>query len=185
MEAVIFTSDFNRLVEATKKFVAKFASRPIYEYIQLRFDAAESKVTAAAVDGVRLSVEHSVVSDCDEDFVAYIRPNVKLPSNQQAKISVDGDEVMIRCNGVVFGYKQPSGEFLQYEKVLPKTEVKYKIGFNANYLLEALQAAKASNGGSLRQPMVLEFRGPLEPVIIRTNKEDIKMVLPIRLKEES
>ena len=185
MTAVIYTNDFNRMVEATKKFVAKFATglRVQYGYIRLQFDAAEKSVTAAAVDGYRLSIEHSVVSECDEDFVAYIRPSVKLPSGKSAQISIDGDEVIIRCDGIMFGYKQPSGEFLRYEDALPKSEVKHKIAFNANYLLEALQAAKASNGGSLRQPLVLEFRGPLEPVIIRTNKEDIKMVLPVRIKE--
>ena len=91
--------------------------------------------------------------------------------------------MFIRCNGFVFGYQQPQGEFLDWERALPSSEVKLRIAFNGNYLLTALQAAKESAGASFRKPVYLEFRSNLEPVIIRTNKEDIKMVLPVRIQE--
>lgn len=48
---------------------------------------------------------------------------------------------------------------------------------NAEYLLSALQAAKASVGGAFKQPAILEFRGPIGPITIKTNHEDVKMVL--------
>lgn len=30
---------------------------------------------------------------------------------------------------------------------------------------------------------ILEFRGPIAPITIKTNREDVKMVLPVRIKE--
>lgn len=39
-------------------------------------------------------------------------------------------------------------------------------------------------GYDLRQPVILEFRSNIEPILLRTNKEDIKMVLPVRIKED-
>jgi len=185
--AKIYTNDLNRLIAATKSFVSDNNYRPCNQYIKLEFRAADNQVVAMAVDGYRMSVEHSVISDCDEDFVAFIKSNTKLPNKQYATISLTegGKEAVIRCCGFSFGYTQPQDSGFEWEKAIPTTEVKYRIGFNGNYLLAALQAAKVSAGESFRQPVILEFRGNTEPILLRTNKEDIKMVLPVRLKEEA
>lgn len=184
-KAKLFSNDFNRLVSATKSFVSDSNHMPCIQYIKLEFRAADNQVIASAVDGYRMSVEHSVMSDCDEDFVVFIKSNTKLPSKSWAYISLedDGKEAVIRCNGFSFGYTQPKDNGFDWRKAIPESEAKYKIGFNGNYLLSALQAAKASLGESFRKPVVLEFRSNVEPIILRTNKEDIKMVLPIRIKE--
>ena len=184
--ARILTNDFNRIIEATKRFVSDSDHIVCNQYIKMEFCAADNQVTATALDGYRLSVEHSVISDCTEDFVVYIKSNTKLPRRQYARISLedDGKEAVIRCNGLSFGYTQPKSDGFDWRKVIPETKVKYRIGFNGNYLLSALQSAKASSGDSLREPVILEFRSNIEPIILRTNKNDIKMVLPIRLKED-
>lgn len=184
--ARIYTNDLNRLIAATKSFVSDNDHIPCNQYIKLEFHAAENQVVAMAVDGYRMSIEHSVISDCDEDFVAFIKSNTKLPKKQYATISLDENygEAVIRCCGFSFGYKQPKDNRFEWEKAIPTTEVKYRIGFNGNYLLSALQAAKESAGDSFREPVILEFRSNIEPILLRTNKEDIKMVLPIRIKED-
>lgn len=184
--AKIFTNDLNRLIAATKSFVSDSDRKPYYQYIRLEFHAADNQVIATALDGFRLSVEHSVISACEEDFVAFIKSNAKLPSKAWAYISLedDGEEAVIRCNGVSFGYTQPKDNGFDWRKAIPENEVKYKIGFNGHYLLSALQAAKASLGDSFKDPVVLEFRSNTEPILLRTNKEDIKMVLPIMIKND-
>jgi DNA polymerase III sliding clamp (beta) subunit (PCNA family) len=185
--ARIYTNDFNRLIAATKSFVSDSNQNPSYQYIKLEFHAAESQVIAIAVDGYRMAVEHSVISDCTEDFVAYIKSNIRLPQKQYATISLTENEKesVIRCCDFSFGYLQPQNNKFDWKKAIPTNEIKYLIGFNGNYLLSALQAAKASLGDNFRQPVILEFRGNTEPILLRTNKEDIKMVLPIRMKEEA
>lgn len=172
----------NRLIEATKAFVSKSGSRPIHRYIRLEFHAQENECVAVAVDGFRLSVEHAI-AESEEDFAIYVKGNVKLPKDSHVLIELVNNEAIFRCDGFVFGYYQPEGEFLEWKKVIPEGEPQFRIGFNGDYLLSALQAAKVSVGGAYKHPVILEFRTPLDPVILRTNKDDVKMVLPVRIKE--
>lgn len=182
-KARMSTGALNRLIEATKAFCAKNSTKRIHEYIKLEFHANTDEVIAVALDGFRLSVEHAVAQS-EEDFCVYIKGNVKLPKDRTVDIELVEDEAIFRCEGFVFGYQQPkSGEFLDWQKVLPTSDVQYKIGFNGDYMLSALQAAKASVGGTYKGPVILEFRSSVEPIILRTNKDDVKMVLPVRIKE--
>lgn len=185
MRATIRSDDFNRLIGATKSFLSVNSVRPLTRYIRLEFNAETSQVTAIAVDGYRMSVEHSVCA-CDEDFVTYIHGNVKLPCGLEAEIKVSDGETTIRCGDFIFGCPIKNGEFIDWKSVIsPPGDPILRIGFNGNYLLSALQAAKISNGNSFRKPIILEFRGPTLPVLFRTNEDDVKIVLPIRIKERT
>lgn len=181
MKAKIFSNDFNRVVAATKGFVGKDPRRSLHQFIRMEFCAADSSVTAVAVDGYKMSVEHAVC-ECDENFVAYINASTRLPRWEYATIEVVGSDAIIRCGDFIFGCPQNGGEFLDWRTVIPKGESSFRIGVNGNYLLTALQAAKVSCGSSFKKPVVLEFRGELSPILLRTNEDDIKMVLPIRIK---
>lgn len=174
------TGAFNRLIDATKAFCSKTNRNPCYLFIRLEFHAETDEVVAVAVDGFRLSVEHAVANS-EEDFFIYVQSNIKLPGNSVAEFELVDGEAIIRCNGFIFGYKQPQGEFLDWKNVIPTSDVQYKIAFNGDYLLSALQAAKASVGSHFKTPVVLEFRTPLDPIILRTNEKDVKMVLPVRM----
>ena len=181
-KATMTTDAFNRLIDATKSFCSKTHHNPVFKYIRLEFHSDADEVVAVSVDGYRMSVEHAVAHS-EEDFFVYVRSNIKLPKNTVLALEVVGTEAIIRCGGFIFGYEQPQGEFLDWEKVIPTEEVRYKIGFNGDYLLSALQAAKASAGNSFKVPVVLEFRSPLAPIVLRTNEKDVKIVLPVRLSE--
>ena len=184
MKATILGNDFNRIMDATKQFCGTRTRHKEQEYIRLDFDAETQRVTAHACDGYRLSVEHSVIGSCDENFTVYIRGGFRLPKKQYATIEKVENEVQIRCAGALFGFEQPDvSQRFEWQKVIPKDEPTFRIGFNGNYLLNALQAAKVSAGQTFKNPIVLEFWTPTTPVIIRTNTDDIKMVLPIRIKE--
>lgn len=174
------TDVFNRLIDATKGFVSKYARNDVYQFIKLEFHSSDDEVIAVATDGFKLSVEHAVCKS-EEDFTIYVKGNVKLPRNAEVEIELEADEALFRCNGFVFGYKQPTGQFLEWPQVLPSGEPTFRIGFNGEYLLAALKAARISVGGLYKNPVVLEFRGPTLPFIIKTNNNDIKMVLPIRV----
>ena len=183
MKARILGNDFNRIMDATKQFCGTSTRHKEQEYIRLDFDAETQRVTAHACDGYRLSVEHSVIGSCDENFTVYIRGGFRLPKKQYATIEKVENEVQIRCAGALFGFEQPDvSQRFEWQKVIPKDEPTFRIGFNGNYLLNALQAAKISAGQTFKNPIVLEFWTPTSPVIIRTNTDDIKMVLPIRIK---
>lgn len=183
MKATILGNDFNRIMDATKQFCDTSTRHKEQEYIRLDFDAETQRVTAHACDGYRLSVEHSVISGCEENFTVYLRSGCRLPKREYATIEKVGNEAQIRCNGMLFGVEQPDIlQRFEWQKVIPKDEPTFRIGFNGNYLLNVLQAAKISAGQTFKNPIVLEFWTPTSPVIIRTNTDDIKMVLPIRIK---
>lgn len=188
MKARIFSNDFNRLLDATKGFLADadVVVRPSLSYIKLVFEASISRVTAIAVDGYRMSVEHCVVSDCDADFVAFIKPTIRLPRGQYFSIELCDNEVAIKGRDFSFSYPQPQRvDPFDFKKVIPEKEKRvFRIGFNGNYLMTALQAAKVSAGDTFKNPVILEFYGETLPALIRTNKDDIKMVLPVRLKAD-
>lgn len=183
MKATILGNDFNRIMDATKSF-CRSGDPAQFGYIRLDFDAVALRVEAYACDGYRLSVEHSVIGTCDESFTVYLRGGIRLPGKQYATIELVGDEVQIRCNGALFGFEQPDNPNpFDYENVFPKEKPQFKIAFNGNYLLTALQAAKISAGNTFKNPIILEFWGPLNPVVIHTNEDDAKLVLPIRTKK--
>lgn len=184
--AKIETEDLNKLIACTKGFIDHNNFRVAFRYIRLEFSKNDRRVAAISCDGYRLSVEHSVVSDLEEDFVAYIKPNFTLPKGKTANIELDEEQKLckIHCDGIVLGYEQPDGEFfIDYKKVIPCNKPTLRIGFNGNYLLKALNAAKTSAGG-FKSPIVLEFTDNLSPVLFRTGKDDVKMVLPIRVSGE-
>ena len=185
--STIYSNDFNRLLDATKAFVKKNENvRKHFCFIKLEFSSEKQEVTAIAVDGYRMSVEHAVISNCDEDFVAYIKPTIRLPQREYATISLmdDGKIAQVECNGFLFGYEQPNQNDFDWRSALPQGAPIYEIAFNGNLLLSAIQAAKVSAGNSFKTPLVLQFFSPMSPVLIRTNTHDIKMVLPVRYRRK-
>lgn len=184
---IMSTNVFNTIIAAVKGAVSASAGKPVYKNIRLEFRKENNAVTAIATDGFRLFVEHATCCEVEEDFDCYIKPSVHLPRGNFMRLELkkrDETEsvVEIECLGCIFGFVQPTGEFLDWEKALPDSPT-FRIGVNAEYLLSALQAAKASVGGAFKQPAILEFRGPIGPITIKTNREDVKMVLPVRIRE--
>lgn len=176
-----------RLIQATRNFTENGGNKPIHEYIRLEFSKEFNSVTAVAVNSYRMLVEHASCM-VEEDFIAYIKPVIP-PAHKEswATIELKDSVCYIDIDGIITGYQQPEGNYLDWMKVLDTALEKppqYRIGFNGDYLLSALQAAKASVGDVFRSPVVLEFRGPTEPILLKTNKNDYKMVLPVRLGSE-
>lgn len=188
MKIVIMdTNVFNTIIAAVKGAVSTSVGKPMYKNIRLEFRKENNAVTAIATDGFRLFVEHATCCEVEEDFDCYIKPSVHLPRGNSMRLELkkrDETEsvVEIECLGCIFGFVQPTGAFLDWGKALPDSPT-FRIGVNAEYLLSALQAAKASAGGAFKQPAILEFRGPIGPITIKTNREDVKMVLPVRIRE--
>lgn len=188
-EAKIYTNNFNRIISATKGFVpsSTLNGNILTNYIKLEFDAEKRIVTAVAIDGYRLSTETAELTECKESFVAYVRPSVKLPKGEYATIRLDNDYITISCNEFLCGYKQPKvNEMFDWRKAIPAGTPVYRIGFDANLLLSALQAAKASVGNVFKAPVVLEFRNPTQPIILKPDykSDNIKLVMPMRLRGE-
>ena len=190
MKAMMKVKNLKVLIEATKKFLAISDRRVCQQYIRLEFDCDHDTVTAIGTDGYKLSVEHSIAEYIDESFVAYIKPSIpKCRKEDTAIIELADKRCTIQIGDTIMGYIQPVDDYLDYKNPLEETEknpVQYRIGFNPDLLIDALQSAKASNGGTIQRHVVLEFRSPLHPIIFKTgeHRENIKLICPIRIKEE-
>jgi DNA polymerase III sliding clamp (beta) subunit (PCNA family) len=185
MKAVLYAKELKRIIDATQIFTAKdtIGGRAEFAYIRLDFSKQFCTVTGIGIDGYRLSVETAACVEVEEDFTVYIKPMLpKSKVNSMASIESNGDFCYITVDGAMTGYKQPKADAFNYENVLPKAPPTFKIAFNARLLLDAIKAAVLSAG--YKEPTVLEFQSNIDPVIIRTGKQNVKMVLPIRMKGE-
>ena len=186
--AYMNSSDFNRIMAAVKGFerrgINDIGGHSILEYICLEFDSKAQQVTAVACDGYRLSAEHAV-ANCEESLICHIKHNVRFPNDRKIYIAMREslDRVTLECDHVSVSYVQPCGEYFNWRPRIPATPPNYSIAFNGNLLLDALKAAKISCGRSFKGPLVIEFRDSNDPIVIRTNEDDIKLVLPLRMQK--
>lgn len=122
--AIMDTNAFNTIIAAVKGAVSASISRPMYKNIRLEFRKKNKAVTAIATDGVRLFVEHATCCEVEEDFDCYIKPSIRLPRGNSMRLELkerDKTEsvVEIECLGCIFGFVQPVGAFLDWEKSCP------------------------------------------------------------------
>jgi len=185
MEATILAANLNRLIGATKAFISQNDRRPKHQYIRIDFCKETQNATAVAIDGYRLAVENATCT-VDEDFTVYIKAVLpKATRGGYVAVKLNDNICYLSSGENLTGFRQPGGDFLDYQKTISDITEKpavYRIGFNGDYLLQALQAAKISCGG-FKTPVVLEFREPQIPIVLRTHKDDIKIVLPVRLHD--
>ena len=139
--AVVYSNELNRLIEATKGFLApkNAPAALVCYYIKLEFHADRKEVIAVALDGYRLSVEYGKAEGIGEDFEIYLVPNTKFPVKKYLQITVSeldsGTVASIYCDNVKFEYVQPNMKPFDWKAAIPTSEVKYRIGFNAEFLI--------------------------------------------------
>jgi len=182
MKAIIKSEDLKRLVKSTAKFISKDENRHMMTYIRLDFNKEGCSVKAGGIDGYKLSVESSKCVSVDENFVAYIKPYLPIGAKcKYANIEILGDNCLIDMDGRITGNKQPKGTSIDYYKILSDLEanpVKLKIMVNRFYLLDALKSMQQEDK-SLNEPITLEFRDSIDPIIIK-NKNGVKLIIPMR-----
>lgn len=115
--AVMDTNVFNTIIAAVKGAVSTSVAKPMYGHIRLEFRKENKAVTAIATDGFRLFVEYATCYEVEEDFDCYIKPSVRLPRGYTMRLelkerSKTESAVEIECLGCIFGFVQPTGEFL-------------------------------------------------------------------------
>jgi DNA polymerase III sliding clamp (beta) subunit (PCNA family) len=183
MQAIMTGSGFNRLIDATKRFAGK-SGGGMLEWIQLEFCKESCSCTAAAIDGHRFSVERCECVSVDGDFKAYIMPGIrKVGKKSDVILILNNGRFLIQDGEAITGYKQPQGTFYEYRAVLQginARENKYMISFNGKLLMEAVHSALITDGGFGRNPITLEFAGEHAPIVLRTGKDNVKIVMPMR-----
>lgn len=188
MKAIITAFHLKQLIGATKKFVGTSELSPMQMYIRIEFSRSKQTATASAIDGYRISEVTKFCIVEGEDFTVYVRPTLPISQfkGERVCVELDGDYCRISCGDLSVGCKQPTGQFFDTEEYiagLPTDPPRFRIGFNAQYLLDVLQAAKLASPESIRSIITLEFQNPQSPVITRGINGGTFVILPVRVKE--
>jgi len=181
MKAILKTEDLKRLIKATAKFISKNDNRQMLQWIQLKFDKEKLTVTAAALDGYKLSIETVLAFDLDESFTAYIRPYLPVGAKAMySKIELTDKICLIDIGGRFTGYKQPEGDFYNTEKFLVETEqlpITSEVALTRDFLIDALKSLQQDE--FKRLPVIIQIRDNLRPVSVKMGKST-RYILPVR-----
>lgn len=181
MKTIVNLGVLRKAVKSMSGFCSKEHIRPLFSKIRLDFDKGTLKMTAVALDGFKMNVEKRACLDIDENFTAHIGKDLPFGSEEDdVSIELKEGVCYITNEFSMVAYKQPEGMGADYMNFIPKTEKPYRIGFSIKFLLDALKSAKQDSEDGR---VILEFNteSNITPVVMKTNVDDIKMVLPVRI----
>lgn len=184
MRAIIDYKEIKKIINSLKKFVSYETYRTAKRMIRMEFDKEGQTVKAIAVDGYKLQVKVAPLIAIDESFIAYIRPEIpNVKGASMTEIVADNKGASLTVDYITLYSNAPNGEFMNYQEVyngLVKKPPVATIDFNPDLLADALKTLK--NGK--KEPITLEIRGKLEPMLIREKGEAYTLVLPMRVRSE-
>ena len=185
MKATIQAESFKRLINNSKKFTCVCTNR-LMSYIYLDVDAEKKTIRAEAVDGHRLSIEHSPVLEADSSFKCYVRANIPKITARDRTVELEliGNRCYVTVGENITGFVQPEGKWFDLDKVINDAEEKPVTAstyVDPKLLKEALDSI---GEGAYKKGVKLEIRGKRDPIIIRPQlehlKDNVKVVLPIK-----
>lgn len=181
MKAQFYMDDLRIAVNAIKGFTGNDAAKPVLQYIKLSVNAATEQARAYATNGFIAAVE-TVPCNSDEDFDFMLRADAleRLKGAEAVELAVENGDMVVSSEFVTVRYHAPDPyEFFDIEKFFPKDDPTFRIGFNAQYLMRMLKSCVDTK---MNAETVLEFRGPLMPIILKTKSGSERLLLPMRIK---
>lgn len=171
------------MFDVTRAALKKSGVREAHRFVRFTYKSGE--LTASAMDDYRahaVTIPAEVINGRDT-FSFLLKPFV-VPATDAEYIQCTLNKKEITFDFGNRKYIERLGEgiedFIDVEKAMPNKEPVERIGFNPKYLVDALKSFKQDS----RNPVVLEIRDPLSPIVIRSkqNPTDYRLVLPVRMK---
>lgn len=186
MKAIIDAMEFKRLIDNTKRFVKNYESNKLMQYIYLEVNAETKEIKATALDGHRISIEYGKVKEAGESFKCYVKPMIPKITKRDMYVELElvDKKAYITVNDNIMGYLQPEGEYFKTDKLISDLEEKpalASIYVDAKLLEEAL---KSTANAYYSKYVKVEIRDKKDPVIIRSKGGNIKLVLPVNVRED-
>lgn len=181
MKCLIDADALKCLVNNTKKFLNKdgYGNSKMMQYIYLEIDAEAMLAKATAVNGYSISVEYAKCLECDQSFTCYIKPNIpKITKRDRlAELELIDNKLYVTVGENIVGFVQPKDSFYKVDDLVNKTlekEPRASIYVDKNLLLAAVQSLDSLD---YKKPVRIEIREKNEPVVIRTDINNIRFVL--------
>lgn len=186
MKVKLRACELKRIVDGTKKFLAKNNRNKFMCYINLEVDADKKEIKATALDGHRVSVEYAGIVEVDESFKCYIMPNIPKVSKNDlyAEIELVNERAYVTVGESITGYVQPEGtKVYDIDKFITDTEnvtAKAFVGVDVQLLKEALESVSKES-----RYVKIEVREPNQTISIIPTTDSLntsrKYVLPVNI----
>ena len=142
MNKITLTNDqLKRVFEVAQSTIAKDATRPVLQYAKATVRGSE--LTVVACDGWRLSRYKLELKGQEADFGFYFKPFALPKTLISAEIEKLDDKVIFTLNcsewQQSYIFPQPSGDFIDADKIIPPRTENLAISFNAKGLMDALK----------------------------------------------
>ena len=142
MNKITLTNDqLKRVFEVAQSTIAKNATRPVLQYAKATVKGSE--LTVVACDGWRLSRYKLELKGQEADFGFYFKPFALPKTLISAEIEKLDDKVIFTLNcsewQQSYIFPQPSGDFIDADKIIPPRTENLAISFNAKGLMDALK----------------------------------------------
>ena len=142
MNKITLTNDqLKRVFEVAQSTIAKDATRPVLQYAKATVKGSE--LTVVGCDGWRLSRYKLELKGQEADFGFYFKPFALPKTLISAEIEKLDDKVIFTLNcsewQQSYIFPQPSGDFIDADKIIPPRTENLAISFNAKGLMDALK----------------------------------------------
>jgi DNA polymerase III sliding clamp (beta) subunit (PCNA family) len=181
----IQTADLKYIMAALRPAVPKTDCKPVHQYI--KFECSDEKLSAYAVDGYRIHsvTVHVDITDGEKAFCFLLKPFMAPKTDSEfIPCELSEKEIMFNFGEQKITFKLGTGieNFVDIHAAIPTKPAVLRIGFNPKFLVDAAKTLQKNS----RTPLIMEFRNPLDPVIIYSDKDksDFRIVLPVRMRSE-
>lgn len=179
--------DLKYIFSALKSAIGSTWGRPEHQYI--RFQCESGLLVAQSLDGYRIhSVSVPVTVEDGDCFEFLLKPFVLPKFKNILPVKCELSDKEIQFDFLDRKYIEKLGDgvkrWMDTKSAIPTAAPVFKIAFNSEYMADAAKSlsARSNQNGSV----VMEFYGPMQPAKLynRKNKDDYRLVLPVRIKED-
>jgi len=166
----IYSKDLKNLIKSTIFAISNNESRPILT--GSKFEVTNSNLKVVSIDGYRLALKNQIVPETGYEDLSFVVPGRAL--NELLKILKDDStivEITIHENSVMFSFdtfvitsRLLEGEFMDYNKFIPKNST-ITVKTNVKNLLDMVERAS----------IIINYDDPKIPIILNIEEDKIRV----------
>lgn len=166
----LYSTDLKNVIKNTIFAISNNESRPILT--GSKFEIEKSNLKVISIDGYRLALRNQIIPETDYENLSFVVPGRAL--NELIKILKDDDtivEVVICDNSVMFKFdtfivnsRLLEGEFMDYNKFIPKTST-ITMKTNVKNLLDMVERAS----------IIINYDDPKIPIILNIEENNLRI----------
>ncbi len=177
MKITLEAKMFNEIMAFASKFISKGDIRPVLSQILLEVE--DGKLTITALDGYKLGQLTFFNNDWEDgEMIIPHTKRVKVRIEPYVTITDDGENIIFETKIKTQSFKRFDGKYFNYKTIFPEKEPKEVFTMTAGNIATALSAFDKDAF------IDIEYRGKIEPLIVRDRKKATALILAARRYNE-